>query len=55
MWRVHRLDQINAKKPANLFDFYVAYAEILEQTDWPVFFTFPVNLAATAQVKVVGA
>jgi hypothetical protein len=21
MWRVHRLDQINAFKPANLFDF----------------------------------
>ena len=21
MWRVHRLDQINALKPANLFDF----------------------------------
>jgi hypothetical protein len=35
-----QIGQINAKKPANLFDFYVAYAEILEQTDWPVFLRY---------------
>ena len=37
MWRVHRLDQINAQKPANLSDFKSLTLRILERTDWPVF------------------
>jgi hypothetical protein len=32
MWRVRRLDQINAPKPANPFDFSVLALEFSEQT-----------------------
>ena len=34
--RVHRLDQINALKPANLFDSKSLTLKAAEQADWPV-------------------
>src|SRR5450759_1602940 len=37
MWRVQRLDQINAYIPANLFDFRSLTLEVAVQKDWPVY------------------
>jgi hypothetical protein len=36
MWRVQRLDQINAFKPANLLDSKSLYVIFFMQADWPV-------------------
>ena len=37
MWRVHRLDQINAKKPAKLLNSKSLTLDFSRQQIWPVF------------------
>ena len=48
MWRVHRLDHIYAKKPANPFDFKSLNASISEQKDWPVFLRYTSKCRSSA-------
>jgi hypothetical protein len=42
---VHRLDQINAKKPAKLLDSKSLKLDFSRKQIWAVFFMFPVNLS----------
>jgi hypothetical protein len=41
MWRVRRVDQINAQKPANPFDFSVLALKFSEQTKRRVLLSLP--------------